>query len=158
TYTGPVTVNEGVITDQNNTGLGTASIGTATGSDTYATTATTLAPGIAEVQSITVSGAAGTYTLTFNGQTTAPLSTSATALQVQAALNSLSTIGAAGVTVNQVGNIYTAVFNGSALAGTNVPQLVATVPPSSGTVVTVSTLVDGDGTALELQTPNALFA
>src|SRR5262249_26846914 len=71
---------------------------------------------------------------------------------------SLSTIGAAGVTVNQVGNIYTAVFNGSALAGTNVPQLVATVPPSSGTVVTVSTLVDGDGTALELQTPNALFA
>src|SRR5262249_47708124 len=134
-----------------------ASIGTATGSDTYATTSTTVAPGIDEVQSITVSGAAGTYTLTFNGQTTAPLSTSATALQVQAALNALSSVSGpnGNVTVNQVGNVYTVTFGGK-LAGTNLPQLIA--PPPGGTVATVATLMDGDGTALELKTPNALFA
>src|SRR5437764_885864 len=52
-----------------------------------------------EVQRVAISGAAGTFTLTFKGQTTAPLPFNATALQVQNALNGLSTLGGAGIAV-----------------------------------------------------------
>ena len=49
-------------------------------------------------QQVAVNGAAGTFTLTFNGQTTTPLAFDATAVQVQTALNLLSSIGGAGGT------------------------------------------------------------
>ncbi len=48
------------------------------------------AAGVNEVQTVNVSGGAGIFTLTFNGQTTAALSLSATPAQVQTALNALS--------------------------------------------------------------------
>ena len=60
-------------------------------------------------QQVSVSGSAGTYTLSFNNQTTAPLAFNATAAQMQAALNALSSVGGAGgtATVVQNGNVYT---------------------------------------------------
>jgi autotransporter-associated beta strand protein len=156
TYTGPVAINEGVLRAQNNTALGTATSGTFTGSQVYTPTTTTVGLGIAELQTLTVSGAAGTFTLTFTdasgtSDTTNSLPTSATAAQVQFELNNLPNIKNAGgsVTVNQAGNVLAITFGG-AFQGVNQQQLVAT--PSSGTVnITVNTLMDGDGTALELQ-------
>jgi autotransporter-associated beta strand protein len=67
-----------------------------------------------EVQTVAVSGS-GTFTLSYNGQTTAALATNATAAQVQSALNGLSTIGGAGgsVTVTQLAGVYTITFGGS---------------------------------------------
>src|ERR1044071_7117686 len=49
-----------------------------------------------EVQQFTVSGGAGTFTLTFNGASTGSLAFNATAATVQAALAGLSTIGGVG--------------------------------------------------------------
>jgi hypothetical protein len=58
-------------------------------------TPTPTVAGTAEVQSLIATGAtSGTFTLTFNGQTTAPIAFNATAAAVQAALVALSTIGA----------------------------------------------------------------
>jgi hypothetical protein len=50
-------------------------------------------------QRLTVSATAGTYTLAFQGQTTAPIAFDATASQVETELNALSTIGGAGGSV-----------------------------------------------------------
>src|SRR5439155_4734808 len=123
--------------------------------EVYTTTNTTVGVGIAEVQSLTVSGSSGTFTLTFNGQTTTALPFNATAAQVQAALSALSSIGGVGgaVTVNQSSTFYTVTFGG-AMVGVNQPQLVAS--GSGGVTVTVNTLVDGDGAALELDGKHAL--
>jgi hypothetical protein len=49
-------------------------------------------------QSVTVKATAGTFTLAFNGQPTAPLQFNATVAEVQTALNGLSTIGGSGGT------------------------------------------------------------
>src|SRR5207253_945805 len=60
---------------------------------------TTVDRGISELQSLSIGGTVGTYTLSFNGQTTAPISSTATATQVQNALEALSTISGVGGTV-----------------------------------------------------------
>jgi len=64
------------------------------------------------VQTITITAATGgTFTLTFGGQTTTALSYAATAAQVQAALQALSSIGAGNVTVSgSAGGPYTVTF------------------------------------------------
>jgi autotransporter-associated beta strand protein len=152
TYSGDVLIQEGVLRAQGDTALGQASTGTASGTETYTTTTTTVGSGIAAVQSLTVTGSGGTFSLTFNGQTTkTPLAFNATAADVQSALNALSSVGGAGgsVTVNQSSSVYTVVFGGT-LAGANQPQLTAATLTGSNTV-TPATLVPGDGAALELQ-------
>jgi autotransporter-associated beta strand protein len=117
---------------------------------------------IPDVQTVTVNATSGTFTLTFNGQTTTPLAVSATADQVQAALGALSSVGGAGglVTVTQAGNVFTVTFGG-ALAGTNVPQMTASVPG-----VVVSTLENGadprfalyvGAIALDPSNPNTVY-
>lgn len=59
----------------------------------------TLTTAPSEAQSLVATGAtAGTFTLTFNGQTTAPIAYNATAAAVVTALTALSSIGAGGVT------------------------------------------------------------
>ena len=54
-----------------------------------------VAPVASDVQTLSITGSptGGTFTLTFNGQTTAAIAFNATAAQVQAALTALSTIG-----------------------------------------------------------------
>lgn len=61
--------------------------------------------GTTDVQTVTVNGAptGGTYTLSFNGQTTSALAFNAVAADIQAALVALSTIGAGNVTVTGSG-------------------------------------------------------
>ena len=78
-------------------------------------------------QEVAVNGTAGTFTLSFNGQTTASLAPDVTATQMQAALNALPSIGGIGgtATVTQNGNIYTVTFGGT-LAGQNNPLMTAT--------------------------------
>lgn len=96
-----------------------------------------------EIQQVTVTGPAGsTFTLTFDGATTPPLSVGATAAPVSSALNALAPIGAAGgsVSVTVTGNVYTVTFEGG-LSGVNSPQMSANAPP--GVTATVSTLLDG---------------
>ena len=67
------------------------------------------------VQSLIISGSTGGYILLFDAFGTGVLPIGATASQVEAELNGLSTIGGVGgsVTVTQVGNIYTIRFGGT---------------------------------------------
>lgn len=88
----------------------------------------------AEIQSIAITGAptGGTFTLEFNGQTTAGIAYNATASAVQAALVALSNINPGDVTVTGAtalpSGTLTVTFGGQ-YAGTNVTQLL---PSSTG--------------------------
>jgi autotransporter-associated beta strand protein len=91
-------------------------------------------------QQIAVNGNAGTFTLTFNGHTTAPLPFNASALDIQNALNALPSIGGIGgsVTVTQSGNIFTVIFGGT-LQGQLLPLITASTSGAPGNLtVTVS--------------------
>jgi hypothetical protein len=78
-----------------------------------------------EVQLVTITGAptGGTFTLTFDGQTTAAIAYNAAATAVQSALVALSNIGTGNVTVTgAAGGPYTVTFVGI-YAGVNVPLM-----------------------------------
>ncbi|MCU1675451.1 MAG: hypothetical protein JWM93_209 [Frankiales bacterium] len=78
-----------------------------------------------EVQTFSVIGAdSGTYTLTFNGQTTAPIAFDADAATIQAALEALSNIAPGDVLVDAFSGSGTITFTG-AYTHTNVPQVTA---------------------------------
>jgi autotransporter-associated beta strand protein len=104
----------------------------AAGESAVAVVATTQAGGAAqsEIQTVSVLVPTGEFNLAFNGATTGVLPANATAAQVQAALNGLSTIGGVlgSVVVTSIpfgaGTRFTITFGGS-LANTDVPQLVA---------------------------------
>jgi Flp pilus assembly protein TadG len=109
-----------------------------------------------EVQTVTVTNAtSGTYTLTFanttTSATTSAIAYNATAAVVQAALESLSTIGAGNVSVaGAVGGPYTVTFIG-ALGNLDVAQMTAdgtalrpnTGPGSGRASVSVATTTNG---------------
>jgi hypothetical protein len=102
-----------------------------------------------EVQTLTLSGATGgTFTLSFESQTTFPIPYNATAAQVQTALGNLSAIGSGNVAVSgsAAGGPYTVEFKGS-LAQTNVPQLTAdsSALTPSGATLTPATTTPGSG-------------
>ncbi|MFO0936548.1 MAG: autotransporter-associated beta strand repeat-containing protein [Gemmataceae bacterium] len=140
TYSGDNTIAEGTIRAQSDTALGMKSSGTMRSQQVYTNTTTTvntaatllISPSLAELnggissgiqfwnenlvlnnpgQQVAVAGASGTFTLTYGGQTTIPLSINATAAEVQDALNALSSITDVGsVTVTLSKNVYTVVF------------------------------------------------
>ena len=125
TYRGTTYVKQGILTITNGKALGGI--------------------GGSEVQTVTLGGATGgTFTLTFDGQTTTALSRNATAPQIQTALNALSTIGGAGGTaaVTRAGNVITITYGG-VLAGADQPQITAA--GSGGTTATWGTTADGYG-------------
>jgi hypothetical protein len=101
-----------------------------------------------EMQAITVRGSAGTFTLTFNGATTATLPFNATAAQVQDALNALSSIGGVGGSVGVItnpdhNNDFFVNFSGGTLAGQNQPPMTGS---SSGlSFFFLGTVSDGGG-------------
>ena len=97
-----------------------------------------------EVQTLTVGGSGLTsFTLTFGGQTTTSLVAAATAAQVQAALEALSTIGSGNVAVTgNAGGVWTVTFKGD-LANTNVAQLTTTPTGGTGTVTAATTTAGG---------------
>lgn len=102
-----------------------------------------------EVQTLTEGGSGLTsFTLTFGGQTTASIDDDATAAQVQAALEALSTIGAGNVEVTG-GPLATGPFSVKFvgdLANQNVAQMTATPTGGTGTV-TVATGTAGGADA-----------
>lgn len=87
-----------------------------------------------ETQTVVVAATSGNFTLTFGAATTASLPATATAAEVQGALNGLSTISAGGGSVsvsggpgNATGSVpYVITFNGGPLAHTDVAQVTAT--------------------------------
>jgi hypothetical protein len=97
-----------------------------------------------EVQELDVNGEAeDTYTLTFEGQTTVPISDTAPSEAIKNALTALSAVGPSNVIIerNNSGEPYFVTFvNG--LAGTDVPQLT---PDPGAPSVNVKTLDDGSG-------------
>jgi hypothetical protein len=97
-----------------------------------------------EVQTITEGGSGLTsFTLTWNGQTTASLDDQATAAQIKAALEALSNIPAGSITVTgNAGGPYTVTFGGL-LGGTNVAQMTATPTGGTGTVTIATTTAGG---------------
>lgn len=104
---------------------------------------------LSEVQRITITGAptAGSFTLTYAGQTTAAIAYNATAAVVAAALEALSNIGAGDVVCTGGPLPGTAVdvrFAG-ALAGMNIATMTATSSLAGGTApaVTVTTVTEG---------------
>ena len=107
--------------------------------------------GTNEVQSLVTTGTptGGTFTLTFRGQTTAPIAYNAANTVVQAALVALTQIGAGGVTVTggPLPSACTITFS-SALAATNVPQITTTSTLLTGgttPTATVTTTTPGIG-------------
>ena len=115
----------------------------AQGTFSIAVTETTVGrPAASEVQVVTLTGAptGGTYTLTYDGQTTTAIAYNASAATVDAALEALSNIGAGDVVVTgSAGGPWTVTY-ATALANTNVPELTASgASLTGGTVQTFVT-------------------
>ncbi|MCA9014008.1 MAG: LamG domain-containing protein [Planctomycetaceae bacterium] len=96
-----------------------------------------------EVQVITLGGTAatgGTFTLTFDGQTTGTIAYNASAATVETALEALSNIGVGDATVSgSAGGPWTVEFTG-ALAATNVALMTINVTGLTGAVNEVQTI------------------
>jgi hypothetical protein len=112
---------------------------------------THLPPVASEVQQVAVDATGGTFTLTFESQTTAPLEFDASATEVAAALNGLSSIGPSGAVEveggpGSLGGVtpYVVRFGGS-LAATNVNPIGADSSQLTGGTMTatVSTKTEG---------------
>lgn len=108
------------------------------------------AVGTRERQTVTITGSptGGTFTLTFNGQTTSALAYNAAAATVEAALEALSTIGQGNVQVTgSAGGPFTVEFIGE-LADQNVPAMTAdgsSLTGGSSPAVAVTTAAAGVG-------------
>lgn len=96
-------------------------------------------PGIkVAVGAIDESPLAGTWTLSYGGNTTTALAYNATPAAVQAALNLLASITAAGgVTVSQIGDNYNIVFNANGARTELTTNGAALIPLSAATVATL---------------------
>jgi PKD repeat protein len=96
-----------------------------------------------ENQTIRISSGAtgGTFTLTFNGQTTAPIAFNANAAAIQSALGNLSNIGAANIQVTGSGTVNTAnqlaTWKGT-FEEQDVPTLTSDATGLTGTTPTVT--------------------
>lgn len=119
--------------------------------DVYAGTNIIADGHVNEEQSVTITGAptGGTFTLTFDGQTTGTIAYNATAGAVQAALNALSNIRTGDVMVTGAnGGPYEVTFT-SSFQGTNVAQMTASGAGLTGGTtpgVTVATVTSGSST------------
>lgn len=98
----------------------------------------TLPPGTNAVQLVSVTATAGTFTLSFFGQVSAPISWDASASDLQAALQAIPTVGVGNVAVT---GDFTVTFTAN-LATTPVPTLIADVSDLTGSV-TVVTMTQG---------------
>lgn len=103
--------------------------------------------GTSEVETVTITGtpAGGTFTLTFDGETTAPIAYNATAAAVQAALLALPSFRTGDVVVTgSAGGPYTLTFGGD-FATEDVATLTATGSFTGGTTpaVAVTTATPG---------------
>lgn len=101
------------------------------------TTAGSADPATNEVQTITLTdghtATGGTFTLTYDGQTTSAIAYDANAATIDAALEALSNIGAGDVSVSGTLNTGITVTFTGALAATNVVALTADFGSTTGT-------------------------
>jgi hypothetical protein len=114
---------------------------------------TNLPPVSSEIQKVAVDAQSGTFTLTYDGQTTAPIPFNASPAQVQSGINALSSVAGSGGTVAVSGGPGDAdathpyfIRFGGALGGTNLSPVVADgsqLLPAGGSSVAVSTREDG---------------
>ena len=98
-------------------------------------------PTVSEIQSVTVRGSAGTFTLTVGGQTTSAIAYNATEATVRVALENLSTVGTGNVEVLYGAGTFTFHYRTGTLAETNVPDLTAA--GSGGSTVQARTILQG---------------
>ena len=99
-----------------------------------------------EQQTVVVQNATGgTFTLSFKGQTTAPLAFNATAAQVDSALEALSTVGANGVQVTggPVNGPTTTVYFRRGNREADQPQMTANGAALTGVTAAVATVQEG---------------
>lgn len=115
--------------------------------------------GTSEVQTVTISGtpAGGTFTLTFNGQTTAPIAYNAASTAVQSALVALSNVETGDITVaGSAGGPYTITFAGQ-FAGNDMSQISANGAALTGgttpSIAVTTTTAGGGGTATGYRAP-----
>lgn len=114
-------------------------------------TGTALAVPANEVQTVTITGTptGGTFTLTYVGQTTAPIAYNATAGAVKAALEALTSVGTGSVAVTGgpgPASPYVVTFKG-VLAITNLPAMTTTGSFTGGTTpaIAVTSTTPGAG-------------
>jgi hypothetical protein len=95
-----------------------------------------------ETQTITMGATGGSFTLSLEGQSTAPITAGASSTTVRNRIDDI--VGAGNVAVSKSGSVWTATFPG-ALAGADVPQLLADSSGLTGGSATaiVATLADG---------------
>lgn len=100
-----------------------------------------------EIQTITINNAptGGTFTVSFNGATTAGQAYNVAAATLQTALEGLATIGAGNIAVTRAGSgtlaspyVYTCTFQGT-LAATDVAQMTASGAALTGGAVNIAT-------------------
>lgn len=103
------------------------------------------AAGTDEVQTVEITGSptGGSYTLTFDGQTTASIPYNANAAAIQAALEALSNVAPGDIVVTGTGP-FTLTFGGE-YDDTNVPQTTATASLTGGTTPGVTTATTTQG-------------
>lgn len=112
--------------------------------------------GLDEVQTITITGSptGGSFTLTFNGETTAAIAYNATAAAVKSALADLDGVRAEDITTAGgplPGTAVTVTFDGGQFDGSNVPQMTATSSFTGGTTPAVAvTTTTGGGGAIDV--------
>jgi hypothetical protein len=108
-----------------------------------------------EVQTVTITGAptGGTFTLTYDGATTAGIAFNATAAAVRSALEALTTVNQGDITVTgSAGGPYTVTFGGPAIVGGDVPQMTASgasLTGGSSPAAGVATATGGGATATD---------
>lgn len=97
-----------------------------------------------EQQMIVIDATAGTFTITFSGQTTSAIAFNATAGTIQTALEALSNVAPGDVTVSRpdVAGPITVTFSG-AYANTNVPQMTLGIGSLTGGAAAVYTVQAG---------------
>jgi autotransporter-associated beta strand protein len=167
TYTGGTSVLTGALRVENPAALGTGAANVSSSAAvelnldpfnnaiTVPTTSVTLnGVGTPEVQVITITGTTipgATFTIGFKGKAT-QIAANADASTMQAALNSLPSIGTNGTAVGLTNpapgvSVFTVLFSGSALAGADQPEMVAS-SGTPGVTTSVYTLRNGAGGAL----------
>lgn len=102
--------------------------------------------GTNEVQTITITGSptGGSYTLTYNGQTTSAIAYNATNSAIQTALLALSNLDTGDVVVTGTSPSFTVTFGGSKQKK-NVAQITATASLTGGTTPNVTTATTTSG-------------
>lgn len=106
-------------------------------------TATAIVTANNEVQVLVVDATGGTFTLTFNAQTTGAITASTlTASILATAIQGLSSVGAGNVSVSGTAGVFTITFIG-ALAGANQPKITLVVTSLTGGSAAVYVVQDG---------------